>query len=174
MEDLVFIGETGFTTNRVRLYGRAAQGQRALGTEPCGHWKRLTLIGAISLQAEPVAMTIDSGTDNAVFLSFVEQIRVPSLRPGQIVLMDNLAPHKTDAVRSAIEAAGCSACFLPRYSPEWNPIEACWSKMKALIRKIGARSVEALQAAIRDVLAQITESDLRGWYQHCGYAARGN
>lgn len=107
MEDLVFIDETGFTTNRVRLYGRAAQGQRALGTEPCGHWKRLTLIGAISLQAEPVAMTIDSGTDNAVFLSFVEQILVPSLRPGQIVLMDNLAPHKRTpyAARSRQRAA---------------------------------------------------------------------
>ena len=168
-EDLVAVDETAITTDMVRTHGRSAPGERAYGTAPHGRWKRLTVLGGIALGREPVLMSIEASTDTNVFLAFVREVLVPSLRPGQIVLMDNLSPHKAPQVREAIEAAGCKLRLLPRYSPDLNPIEMCWSKIKALLRKAAARTVEALNTALADALDHIALEDLRGWFGHCGY-----
>jgi transposase len=168
-EDLVAVDETGITTDMVRTYARSAPGERAYGSAPHGRWKKLTVLGGIALGREPVLMSIEAATDTDVFLAFVREVLVPSLRPGQIVLMDNLSPHKAPQVREAIEAAQCKLRLLPRYSPEFNPIEMCWSKIKALLRKVEARTTEALNAALTDALDQIALEDIRGWFTHAGY-----
>ncbi len=168
-EDLVAVDETAITTDMVRTHARSAKGERAYGSAPQGRWKKLTLLGGLALGREPVLMSIEASTDTDVFLAFVREVLVPSLRPGQIVLMDNLSPHKAPRVREAIEAAGCRLRLLPRYSPDLNPIEMCWSKIKALLRKAAARTVEALNAALADVLDSISLQDTRGWFTHCGY-----
>ena len=168
-EDLVAVDETAITTDMVRTHARSAPGERAHGSAPQGRWKKLTLLGGIALGREPVLMSIEASTDTDVFLAFVRKVLVPSLRPGQIVLMDNLSPHKAPAVREAIEAAGCRLRLLPRYSPDLNPIEMCWSKIKALLRKVAARTVEALNAALAEVLDSVALQDIRGWFSHCGY-----
>jgi len=165
-EDLVAVDETAITTDMVRTHARSAPGERAHGSAPHGRWKKLTVLGGIALGREPVLMSIEAATDTDVFLAFVREVLVPSLRPGQIVLMDNLSPHRAPRVR---EAAGCKLRLLPRYSPDLNPIEMCWSKIKALLRKAAARTVEALNTALSDALDHIALQDIRGWFIHCGY-----
>jgi len=170
-EDLVAVDETGITTDMVRTHARSARGERAHGSAPHGKWKKLTLIGGIALGREPVLMSIEASTDTDVFVAFVVKVLVPSLRPGQVVLMDNLGAHKAPAVREAIEGAGCRLRFLPPYSPDLNPIEMCWSKIKTLLRTAAARTVEALNAALTGVLDSIALNDIHGWFTHCGYKA---
>lgn len=168
-EDLVAVDETAITTDMVRTHARSAPGERAYGTAPQGRWKKLTVLGGIALGREPVLMSIEAATDTDVFLAFVREVLVPSLRPGQTVLMDNLSPHKAPRVREVIEAAGCKLRLLPRYSPDLNPIEMCWSKIKALLRKAAARTVEALNTALAEALDCIALQDIHGWFTHCGY-----
>lgn len=170
MEDLVFIDESGITTNMVRRFARALGGCRAIGRAPAGRYEKLTLLGAIAMTGLLALMTIPASTDSAVFLAFIQQVLVPELRPGQVVVFDNLAPHKQPAVRAAIEGAGCRVIFLPPYTPEWNPIEPCWSKMKEFLRSRAANTRDALEAAVADAIETITAQDARGWFRHCGYA----
>jgi transposase len=167
---LVFVDETGCNTKMARTHGRAAPGQRVPGRVPHGHWRTLTVVGAVRLDGTCPAMTMTGGTDGAAFGTFLDHVLVPALRPGDVVVMDNLAAHKAAAVRAAVEAAGATVLYLPPYSPDLNPIEKMWSKVKTLLRSAAARTKEALEAAIAQALAAVTADDCRGWFQSCGYA----
>jgi transposase len=170
---LVFLDESGIDTRLTRAYGRAARGRRALGKVPRGRWERLTVIGALALDGVVAGMSVAAATGTAVFLAFVEQALIPALRgrPDAIVVMDNLAAHKAERVRAALDAAGVGYRYLPAYSPDLNPIEPCWSKLKSWLRAKAARSLEALDAELGPALAAITARDARGWFRLAGYAA---
>lgn len=152
-----------------RFYARAPRGQRAVGRAPAGRYERLTLLGAITLEGLEALMTIRAFTDRAVFRAFIEEVLVPELRPGQVVVLDNLPAHKYPEVKAAIEGAGCRLIFLPRYSPEFNPIELCWSKLKNELRSRAARTLESLQAAVAQIQPTISPENAHGWFAHCGY-----
>ena len=170
-EDLVFVDESGIATNLVRLYGRAPRGQRAVGQAPYGRWERLTIFGGLSLaQGLGACMSVEGAADTPAVVAFVEHVLVPTLRPGQAVFMDNLSSHKAPRVRALIERAGCTLVLLPPYSPDFNPIEQAWSKLKTLLRRAGARTTEALGTALTEVLESITPADAASWFAHCGYA----
>lgn len=146
-------------------------GRRAVGRAPGGHWKRLTILGALAADGLVAAMTVAAATTTEVFLAFVQQVLLPALqtRPGCLVVMDNLAPHKAARVREALDTAGVGYRFLPPYSPDLNPIEPAWSKLKAALRRAEARSLDQLDAELPRALATITASDARGWFRHAGY-----
>lgn len=168
----VFLDESGFDTRLNRTHARAPRGQRAHGHAPGGHWRRLTLIGALALDGLCAAMTVMGATNTRVFLAFVTQVLIPALqqrRPDAIVVMDNLAAHKAALVRRALEAAGIGYHYLPAYSPDMNPIERAWSKLKTYLRARAARTRETLEHAIPEALATITPSNARGWFRHAGY-----
>ena len=153
-----------------RLRGRALRGRRLLAKAPHGHWRTTTMISSVRLDGTTACMTIEGATDSAVFQAYVRAVLVPSLRPGDIVIMDNLAPHKNEQTLALIAAAGATARFLPAYSPDLNPIEMMWSKVKALLRKAEARSAEELQNAIGQALLQVSPENARGWFAACGYS----
>jgi transposase len=153
----------------VRTYARAPKGRRAIGRAPAGRYERLTLLGAITLGGVSALMTIPAFTNRLVFAAFVEQILVPTLRPGQVVVLDNLPAHKYPEVAQAVCAAGCRLLFLPRYSPEYNPIELCWSKVKTELRSRAARTLDLLEDAVRTAVDHVTSGDARGFFRHCGY-----
>jgi transposase len=173
-DDLVFVEESGIATDMVRLYARAEGGKRAHGTVPNRHYRKLTLLGGLSTTGLVAMMTIEAATNQDVFLAFVREVLVPELRPGQIVVLDNLSPHKAPAVLKAIEDAGCKMKFLPPYSPDFSPIEPCWSKLKTLLRGIGARTIDALQGALVSTMDRVSVTDARNWFTHCGYAVAAN
>jgi transposase len=154
-----------------RTHARAERGRRAVGKVPWGRWERLTVVGALAFDGVLAGMSVAAATGTAVFLAFTEQVLVPALRerPDAIVVMDNLAAHKADVVRSALDRAGLSHRYLPPYSPDLNPIERAWSKLKTRLRAEGTRSREALDAALGPALAAITARDARGWFRLCGY-----
>lgn len=168
-EDLVFVDESGITTQMVRRFARSQRGSRAIGRAPAGRYKTLTLLGALGLTGLRGLMTIAAATDEAVFLAFVEQVLVPELRPGQVVVFDNLAAHKRPAITAAITRAGCRVVLLPPYTPEWNPIEPCWSKIKEFLRSRAARTLETLETAVVDAMNAVSAQDAHGWFRHCGY-----
>jgi transposase len=168
---LVFIDETGIDTRMTRPYARAARGQRAVGKVPRGRWERLTVIGALALDGLVASRGVAAATGTAVFLAFAEEVLIPALRerPDALVVMDNLAAHKAEAVRGALDRAGLAHRYLPSYSPDLNPIERAWSKLKTRLRAVGARSKEALEQALGPALATITAQDARGWFRLAGY-----
>ncbi len=138
-----------------------------------GHWHRVTLLGALGCDGLAAMMNVEAATSTPVFLAFVEQVLIPERRrtkPGAVVIMDNLRPHKAAAVRQTLEAAGLEPLYLPRYSPELSPIEPCWSKIKTLLRGKAARTIAALDLALGPVLDSVTAQDARGWFKRCGYA----
>lgn len=152
-----------------RLYGRALRGERAHDAAPHGHWGVRTLIGSIRGDGQTTCMTIDAPTDKDVFLAYVRKVLVPSLRRGDIVVLDNLRAHKSPEVVAAIRSAGAEVQFLPPYSPDLNPIEKMWSKIKAILRGIAARTSTALHRAIRKALRLVTPQDAVAWFSSCGY-----
>jgi transposase len=169
---LIFVDETGIGTRMARAHARAARGRRAPGKVPWGRWERLTVIGALTQEGVAASMSVAAATGTAVFLAFAEQALIPALRgrPDALVVMDNLAAHKAAAVRGALDRAGLGYRYLPPYSPDLNPIEPAWAKLKARLRAAGARSREALGQALGPALAAITPQDAQGWFRHCGYA----
>ena len=170
---LIFLDESGFDTRLVRTHARALHGQRAHGTTPGGRWHRLTLIGALGLDGICAAMTVAAATSTAVFLAFITKVLIPALlreRPDAIVVMDNLAAHKAAVVRNAFNRAGISYRYLPAYSPDMNPIEPAWSKLKTHLRAKAARTRDALERAIPGALRTITPSNAQGWFRYAGYA----
>jgi transposase len=169
-ERLVFLDETGTTTEMTRRYGRGFGGERVCEGTPAGHWRTLTVLGAMSPQGLIATMTVEAPTDREVFLAYLEQVLCPRLRPGQVVVMDNLSSHKVAGVRELIEAAGAELLYLPPYSPDFNPIEKCWAKLKQKLRFLKARSLESLQQAIADAIPTISQDNAVAWFQHCGYA----
>ena len=161
----------------VRTHARAPRGQRAYGTAPAGRWRRLTVLGALGVDGVAGAMSIEAATDTAVFCAFLDQVLLPELRrtkPDAVVIMDNLSPHKAPAGRQRFVAAGLALLLLPRYSPDLNPIEAMWAKLKAALRAAAARTLEALAAALAGALDHVTPNDARGFFRACGYALPAN
>lgn len=165
----MFLDESGLTTQLTRLWGRAPTGERIAEATPQGHWKVLTLIGTINLRGIVAAMTIEEPTDGDVFLAYLEQVLCPKLRPGDVLVMDNLSAHKVHGVRDRIEAAGARLLYLPPYSPDLNPIEKAWSKLKQLLRGVKARTAQALEQAVAEALKTITADNAFAWFAHCGY-----
>jgi len=153
-----------------RLRGRAPRGQRLVAGCPHGHWTTTTMISSVRLDGTSACMTCPGATDTEVFQAYVREVLVPSLRPGDIVVLDNLGAHKSEATLALITAAGAQTRFLPAYSPDLNPIEMMWSKVKAFLRAAEARSHDALLQAIAQALAEITPDDAKNWFAHCGYS----
>ena len=151
------------------LYAYAPKGQRAIGKVPRNYGASMTLIASMSLSGMGEALILDGAADGAAFEIYIEQLLAPSLRPGQIVILDNLSIHLGPRVKQAIEARGCRLLFLPAYSPDFSPIEEAFSKLKTVLRRRGARTREALQEAIATALDLITATDALGWFTHCGY-----
>jgi len=168
---LVFLDESGVDTTMTPAYARAPRGQRALGRVPGGHWKRLTILGALALDGLVAAMTVAAATTTEVFRIFVEQVLLPALQTRRdcLVMMDNLSPHKAACVRNAFEAAGVAYRYLPPYSPDLNPIEPAWAVVKDHLRRAEARSLDELDAAMPQALNQITSSNAQGWFRLKGY-----
>ena len=167
--NLIFIDESGVTTEMTRRYGRARGGQRVDDAVPAGHWRTLTLLGAVSMSGWVATMTIEAPTDGDVFLAYVEHMLCPKLRPEHCVVMDNLAAHKVDGVRQLIEAAGARLLYLPPYSPDFNPIEKCWAQLKQYLRAAKARSAAALELAVTGALKALTPDQARACFKSCGY-----
>ena len=153
-----------------RLRGRSPKGERLVCHAPHGHWHTTTMISSVRLDGTTACMTIEGATNTEVFYAYVREVLAPSLRRGDIVVMDNLGAHKHPRTLALIEAVGAEVRFLPAYSPDLNPIELMWSKVKALLRKAQARSHPDLLAAIASCLAAVTPQDALGWFAHCGYS----
>ncbi len=170
----VWVDECGAHTSMARLRARAPRGERAFGSVPRNRGKNTVLIASMTLEgAMGECMAVEGSTKAFVFEAYVEGFLAPSLRPGQVVVMDNLGAHKTDRVRKLIEDRGCELWFLPAYSPDLNPIEEAFSKVKARLRKAAARTREALVEAMGEALSAVTPRDAAGWFAHCGYGSGG-
>lgn len=167
---LVFVDESGATTEMTRRYGRALGGQRVREATPAGHWRTLTVLGAMSADGLIATMAIEAPTDRDVFLGYLEQVLCPRLKPGQIVVMDNLSSHKVAGVRELIHAAGAQLLYLPPYSPDFNPIEKCWSKLKQKLRSLKARTLDALETAVAQAIPDISPQNAQAWFKYCGYS----
>lgn len=169
---LVFVDESGASTAMDRTHGRSPSGVRVDGPVPHGHWKVVTLTAAVRLDGVGACLAFDGATDSAAFETYVERCLVPTLRPGDIVVMDNLSCHKTAAVARLIAKAGAEVRYLPAYSPDLNPIEKMFSKLKAWLRKAKARTIDGLIEAMGDALRGVRPGDILGWFRHSGYEAR--
>lgn len=152
-----------------RRYGRAARGERLREGVPAGRWRTLTVLGAISLSGWVAAMSVEAATDGDVFEAFVRHVLCPQLKTGQLVVMDNLGAHKIDGIRELIESTGASLCYLPPYSPDFNPIENCWAQLKQKLRALKARTVPALEQALEAALASLSPQHISHCFRHCGY-----
>jgi transposase len=168
-ERLVFIDETWAKTNMTRPRGRALRGQRLLASVPHGHWKTTTFLAALRTTGLTAPLVVDGAINGELFLGWIIHHLVPTLKPGDIVVMDNLGAHKVAGVREAITAAGARLVYLPPYSPDLNPIELVFSKFKWLLKSASARTVEALWSVCSDVLDRFTEEECRNCFRHCGY-----
>ncbi|WP_316980472.1 IS630 family transposase [Shumkonia mesophila] len=168
-ERLIFIDETGASTKMARRYGRAPRGERCRAPVPHGHWKTTTFVGALRLEGMTAPMVLDGAMHGAAFLAYVEQVLVPTLAPGDIVVMDNLPAHKPVAVRAAIENAGAKLHFLPPYSPDFNPIEMAFSKLKAFLKKTAARTKDDLWDAIALGIDTFTPTECENYFAAAGY-----
>lgn len=157
-----------------RRYARSPRGQRAQGKAPVNYGKNVTLIGAMTCDGLLAAMSVELATDGDVFKAYLDQVLCPHLKADHVVVMDNLPAHKVRGVRERIEATGAQLEYLPAYSPDFNPIEQCWSKMKAHLRKVSARTGDRLDEAITEALGLVTASDAAGWFEHCGYCVKPN
>jgi transposase len=164
-EQLIFLDESGVSTQMTRRYARAPRGVRVHETTPEGNWKILTILGAMSLRGMIATMTIEAATDAEIFLAYLDHVLCPALRPGDVVVMDNLSSHKVAGVRERIEAAGAELLYLPPYSPDLNPIEKAWAKLKHLLRTAKARTAEALENAIAQLLPEIRPQDAQAWFR---------
>ncbi len=170
--DLVFVDETGIDTRMVRRYGRAEPGERAHGSVPFGGYARLTVVGGLALEGLLAPMSSPYAMNTSLFLGYVEQVLIPDLvrtKPGAVVVLDNLKPHLAAQVREKLESAGLGLLYLPPYSPDFAPVEQAWSKLKTLLRSAAARTLDALENALSEVINCITAHDAHGYFAHCGY-----
>jgi len=170
-EALVFLDESGAQSNMTRRYGRAPAGERCLGRTPHGHWHTTTLLSAIRLDGviQEATVLIDGPMNAATFTAYTQQFLSPALRSGDVVIMDNLGSHKPAAVRERIEAAGATLWFLPPYSPDLNPIEKLWSKVKSWLRRVEARTFDAIGRALVEVLRTVLPQECANYLRSCGY-----
>lgn len=166
---LIFIDETWAKTNMTRLRGRAVRGERLIAKVPHGHRSTTTLIGALSIDGVRCSTVVDGPVNGEIFRAFVDVVLCPALRPGDIVVMDNLSSHKGAGVRRSIEAAGAVLAYLPPYSPDYNPIEPTFSKVKQLLRGLAARTRTSLWESMPPILDAVTPNDAKNFFKHCGY-----
>jgi transposase len=169
---LVFVDECGTHTSMTRRRARAARGVRARGAVPRNRGSVTTLIAGVSLAGMSAAMTVEGGTDTAVFATYLERVLLPALSAGTVIVVDNVGAHQPERIRRLVAAAGCQLVFLPAYSPDLSPIEEAFSKIKALIKAAAARTRAALDAAIAAALNAVTAADVVGWFTHAGYLTR--
>lgn len=174
LADLVFVDEAGVNLAMTRRYARASKGSRAYGNCPSGRGKNVTMIGAVSLSGIIAGLTFQGGTDALAFETYITQVLVPQSWAGACVVMDNFSSHKGSAIREAIEAVGARLVYLSPYSPDFSPIENCWSKVKEFLRSHAARTYQELDQAITDAFAAITSQDMFGWFTHCCYCIASN
>jgi len=167
---LVFIDETWAKTNMARPRGRCRRGARLIGRVPHGHWKTTTFVAALRHDGITAPFVIDRAINGVIFRTYVERVLAPTLEPGDIVILDNLGSHKGSAVRRIVEGRGARLLFLPPYSPDLNPIELAFAKLKAMLRKAAKRSVEELWTKIGDLLDAFTPEECRNYFRHAGYA----
>jgi transposase len=167
---LVFIDETGANTRMARTRGRCPKGERLVCKEPLGGWQALTFIAALRLEGMAAPFTIDGAMNGPLFLIYVEKVLVPALKRGDIVLMDNLPVHKVAGVREAIEAAGATLVYLPKYSPDLNPIEQAFAKLKSILRSVAARTGRAVRHAIRKALRAFSPEECAAYIRNSGYS----
>lgn len=165
----VFTDETGFHLAMTRAYGRAARGQRVNQSVPRNHGKGVTLIGSLGLRGLLAPLSIEGAVDTVVFDSYVRHALVAQLRPKDIVLLDNLPVHQASQIEQAVTSVKAEVLWLPAYSPDFSPIENCWSKVKTLVRGCQPRTPKELNVALRDALKAVTLDDIDGWFRHCGY-----
>jgi transposase len=165
----VFIDETGASTKMARLRGRAPRGERCIASVPHGHWKTTTFTAGLSLGGMVAPMVLDGAMNGDAFVAYVEQVLVPELTKGDVVIMDNLPAHKVSGVRTAIEGAGARLVYLPPYSPDFNPIEMAFSKLKALLRKAAARTIDDLWQVIAECIDQFSHDECRNYFAAAGY-----
>lgn len=172
-ERLVFIDESAVLTSMARRYGRSPRGERAFAQVPFGNWKRLSVLGAIGIEGILATMSVEAATDGDTFAAYLEQVLLPVLRarkPDAVLVMDNLRPHKTPEVQAVLDGSGFPYRYLPSYSPDLSPIEPGWAKVKSYLRRVAARTVEALQQTLAPALDSITAQDAAAFFRHCGYA----
>jgi transposase len=169
IEKLVFIDETWTSTSMTRLYGRAPKGQRCIASAPHGHWNTTTFVAGLRHHQLTAPLVADGPMDGELFLAYVRQFLCPTLRPGDIVILDNLSSHKVAGIREAIAAAGATLLYLPPYSPDLNPIEKLFAKLKALLRGAAKRSVEALCNEIGELLDTLTSTECANYFASSGY-----
>jgi transposase len=168
---IIFVDETGVNLQLARRYGRAKAGDRAVGSVPKNYGESVSLIGAIDDSGFVAGFAVRGTTDTAAMLVFLSEILLPVLKPGDCVVWDNLSVHKTCAVQALFEKAEIELLFLPPYSPDLNPIEMCWSKLKTYLRAQAARTYEKLSEAISAAITEITATDAQNWIRHCGYVS---
>lgn len=166
---LKFLDESGSSIAMTRLFGRAAPGERVCDTVPQNYGENVSMLGLLSLSGISAPMTVKGAVDGIVFKTYVEQVLSPTLSEGDVVVMDNLPAHKVAGIKELIEGSGAKLIYLPPYSPDLNPIEKCWSKIKTALRAAKARTREALEAALKAVLLAVTAEDAAGWFASCGY-----
>jgi transposase len=168
-EDLVFIDESGANLAFTRLYARSKRGKRAFGSVPKNWGENVTILGALSSQGILASMYLPGSCDQSVFLKYLEEVLIPQLWKGAVVVMDNLSVHKSPTVEELLASKGVRVLYLPPYSPDFNPIEKAWSKLKSFLRKEGARTYRTLGRAIAKGLERITSNHALSWFRHCGY-----
>ena len=166
---MIFIDESGLHLALTRRYARAPRRVRAVGAVPQNYGQRLTVLAALDCDGIRAALLVPGATDRDVFLSFLQQVLGPQLRPGTTVVMDNLAAHKNADVAEVLQRAGAQWCYLPPYSPDYNPIEQAWSKAKTWLRGVGAHTRRKLSRSLKAALTQVTPQDAKAWFRHCGY-----
>ena len=169
---LVFVDEMGAHTSLSAIYAYSPRGHRAYCSVPRNRGKNTTLLSCMSVEGMGASLVVEGATNRQVFEAYVERVLAPGLRPGQVVVMDNLTAHKGERVRELIEGRGCELLYLPPYSPDFNPIEEAFSKIKGVLRKAEARTREALVEAIGTAISTVSAHDARGFFEHCGYRPR--
>jgi transposase len=167
----VFLDETSAATNMARRYGRSPAAERLVASVPHGHWRTTTFVAGLRLSGVTAPLVLDGPMTGAAFLAYVEQVLAPVLAPGDVVVLDNLAAHKVDGVARAIRAAGASVLYLPPYSPDLNPIEQVFAKLKALLRKAAARTRDGLWSAIGQLLDRFPPAECASYLRNCGYGS---
>lgn len=167
---LVFLDETGVTNNLLRRYGRAQRGTRVHDHAPGARWQTSTFLAALRVTGLTAPGVFDGAIDGPSFLAYIEQILVPTLRPGDLVIADNLSTHKVAGIREAIARAGATICYLPPYSPDLNPIELCFAKLTAIVRGARCRSIDTLWPLLGASLARFSPEECRHYFRHCGYS----
>jgi transposase len=168
-KDLIFIDESGANLCMIREYARIVGGERIKMPVPAGHGPKLSMISAISVDEVVTSMYGEWSTDGEIFMTFIEKCLVPKLSPGKTVILDNVPFHKNKRVKEAIEATGAKIKFLPPYSPDFSPIENMWSKVKSILRKFAPRTLGDFKRVIKKAFTSISQTDLIGWFKHCGY-----